>query len=72
MVTGFYPKNVMMLTIVKYHTSLTEEEIESTGIRPNHDGSFQMRKSVEIKEEEEDEYDCVVTYKGSIIIKLGI
>ncbi|ROI63302.1 MICAL-like protein 1 [Anabarilius grahami] len=35
--TGFYPKDVI-LTIRKTHTSLPEDEIESSGIRPNHDG----------------------------------
>ncbi|XP_067237165.1 major histocompatibility complex class I-related gene protein-like isoform X2 [Chanodichthys erythropterus] len=63
MTTGFYPKDVMV-TMRKNHTSLPEDETESTGIRTNHDGSFQMRKSVEIKEEEEDEYDCFVTHKS--------
>ncbi|XP_048052574.1 uncharacterized protein LOC125272055 [Megalobrama amblycephala] len=71
--TGFYPKDVI-LTIRKNHTSLPEDEIESTGIRPNHDGSFQMRKSVEIKGKEKDEYDCFVSHKSikePIIIKLA-
>ncbi|XP_048012955.1 uncharacterized protein LOC125246135 isoform X2 [Megalobrama amblycephala] len=71
--TGFYPKDVMM-SIRKYRTSLPEDEIESTGIRPNHDGSFQMRKSVEIKKEEKDEYDCFVSHKSikePVIAKLG-
>ncbi|KAK7166946.1 hypothetical protein R3I94_001365 [Phoxinus phoxinus] len=61
--TGFYPKDVMMI-IRKNNTALPEDQIESTGIRPNHDGSYQMRKSVEIKEEEKDEYDCLVTHKS--------
>ncbi|XP_048052587.1 H-2 class I histocompatibility antigen, Q10 alpha chain-like [Megalobrama amblycephala] len=73
MATGFYPKDVMMI-IRKNHTSLPEDQIESTGIRPNHDGSFQMRKSVEIKGKEKDEYDCFVTHKSikePIIVKLA-
>ncbi|XP_058626094.1 H-2 class I histocompatibility antigen, Q10 alpha chain-like [Onychostoma macrolepis] len=61
MATGFYPRDVT-LGIRKSRTSLPEEEIESTGIRPNHDGSYQMRKSVEIQEDEEAEYDCYVTH----------
>ncbi|XDV32818.1 hypothetical protein PO909_003527 [Leuciscus waleckii] len=71
MATGFYPKDVMM-TIRKYRTSLPENEIESTGIRPNHDGTFQLRKRVEIKEDEKAEYDCFVshrTIKEPIIVK---
>ncbi|TRY98389.1 hypothetical protein DNTS_021808 [Danionella cerebrum] len=60
--TGFYPKDVMM-AIRKYRTALPEMEIESTGIRPNHDGTFQLRKSVDIKEDEKADYDCFVTHK---------
>ncbi|XP_077058589.1 zinc-alpha-2-glycoprotein-like isoform X2 [Siphateles boraxobius] len=70
--TGFYPRNVMM-TIRKDNTSLPEREIESSGMRPNHDGSYQLRKSVEIKEEERDQYDCLVSHsslKEPIIDKL--
>ncbi|XP_016318859.1 H-2 class I histocompatibility antigen, D-37 alpha chain-like [Sinocyclocheilus anshuiensis] len=69
--TGFYPKDVM-LTIRKYRTSLPEDEIESSGVRPNHDETFQLRKSVVIKEDEKAEFDCFVfhsTLKGPIIIK---
>ncbi|KAK9978740.1 hypothetical protein ABG768_020479 [Culter alburnus] len=60
--TGFYPKD-MMVTIRKTQTSLPEHETYSTGIRPNHDGSFQMRMSLEIKKEEKDEYYCNVTHR---------
>ncbi|KAK9978737.1 hypothetical protein ABG768_020476 [Culter alburnus] len=60
--TGFYPKD-MMVVIRKYRTSLPEDEIESTGIRPNNDGSFQMRKSVEIKKDDEADYDCLVSHR---------
>ncbi|XP_051745736.1 H-2 class I histocompatibility antigen, Q10 alpha chain-like [Ctenopharyngodon idella] len=63
MATGFYAEDVMVF-IRKNHTSLLEDEIESTGIRPNHDGSFQMRKSVEIKEDEKADYDCFVSHKS--------
>ncbi|XP_051745351.1 H-2 class I histocompatibility antigen, Q10 alpha chain-like isoform X2 [Ctenopharyngodon idella] len=69
--TDFYHKDVMM-NIRKYRTSLPEDEIKSTGIRPNHDGSFQMRKSVEIKEDKKAEYDCFVAHRTlnkPIIIK---
>uniref|UniRef100_A0A673MK42 Ig-like domain-containing protein n=1 Tax=Sinocyclocheilus rhinocerous TaxID=307959 RepID=A0A673MK42_9TELE len=68
--TGFYPRDVT-LGIRKSHTFLSEDETESTGIRPNHDGTFQ--KSVEIQENEKAEYDCFVSHKNfkSIIIKLG-
>ncbi|KAK2887324.1 hypothetical protein Q8A67_015552 [Cirrhinus molitorella] len=59
--TGFYPKDVTLL-IRKYRTSLPENEIESTGVRPNHDGTFQLRKSVVIPVDEKAEYDCYVSH----------
>uniref|UniRef100_A0A8C1X0D0 Ig-like domain-containing protein n=1 Tax=Cyprinus carpio TaxID=7962 RepID=A0A8C1X0D0_CYPCA len=71
--TGFYPKDVM-LTIRKYRTSLPADEIESTGIRPNHDGTFQLRNSVIIEEDEKAEYDCSVfhrTLEGQITVRWG-
>ncbi|CAM4319433.1 unnamed protein product [Leuciscus chuanchicus] len=72
--TGFHPKDVMM-TIRKDNTSLPDYQIESSGIRPNHDGSYQLRKSVEIEEEETDQYDCLVSHsslKEPIIDKLAV
>ncbi|XP_026095625.1 H-2 class I histocompatibility antigen, Q10 alpha chain-like [Carassius auratus] len=61
--TGFYPRDGMM-TIRKYRSPLPENEVESTGIRPNHDGSYQLKKSVEINKDEEAEYDCFVSHKS--------
>ncbi|XP_050993297.1 zinc-alpha-2-glycoprotein-like isoform X2 [Labeo rohita] len=60
--TGFYPKDVTLL-IRKYRTSLPENEVESSGVRPNHDGTYQLKKSVEIKEDEKAEYDCFVAHR---------
>uniref|UniRef100_A0A671NVY7 Ig-like domain-containing protein n=1 Tax=Sinocyclocheilus anshuiensis TaxID=1608454 RepID=A0A671NVY7_9TELE len=62
LVSGFYPKD-MTLVMRKYCTSLPEDEIESTGIRPNHDETLQLRKSVEINENEKSEYDCFVSHR---------
>uniref|UniRef100_A0A8C1X1G3 Ig-like domain-containing protein n=1 Tax=Cyprinus carpio TaxID=7962 RepID=A0A8C1X1G3_CYPCA len=73
MVTAFYPKDTALF-IRKSRTSLPEDETESTGIRPNHDGTFQIKKSVEIKEDEKAEYGCFVTHRTlsyPIIIKWG-
>ncbi|XP_067237163.1 H-2 class I histocompatibility antigen, Q10 alpha chain-like [Chanodichthys erythropterus] len=69
--TGFYPKDVMMI-IRKFRIRLPENDTESTIVRPNHDGSFQMRISVEIKMDDEAEYDCFLshsTFKEPIINK---
>ncbi|XP_056312596.1 H-2 class I histocompatibility antigen, Q9 alpha chain-like [Danio aesculapii] len=67
--TGFYPKDVI-LTIRKYRTALPDNKVESSGVRPNHDGTFQLRKSVYISEKAE--YDCYVSHRtldNAIIIK---
>uniref|UniRef100_A0A8C1S406 Immunoglobulin C1-set domain-containing protein n=1 Tax=Cyprinus carpio TaxID=7962 RepID=A0A8C1S406_CYPCA len=71
--TGFYHKDTF-LTIRKYCSPLPEDELESTGIRPNHDETFQLRKSVEISEDEKADFDCFVaqrTLKGPIIVRWG-
>ncbi|KAI2647340.1 H-2 class I histocompatibility antigen, Q10 alpha chain [Labeo rohita] len=71
--TGFYHRDLMLI-IREYRTSLPEDEVESTGIRPNHDGTFQMRKSVKINRAEIAEYDCFVTHKSikePVITKWG-
>ncbi len=73
MATGFYAKD-MVMAIRKYSTSLPEYEVESTGIRPNHDGTFQLRKSVDTQEDEEADYDCFVSHKSMkepVIVKWG-
>ncbi|XP_056612029.1 major histocompatibility complex class I-related gene protein-like, partial [Triplophysa dalaica] len=59
--TGFYPKDLTMI-IRKNKSLMPETEIESTGVRPNHDGTYQIRKSVEIVENEKHYYDCFVTH----------
>ncbi|XP_056597152.1 zinc-alpha-2-glycoprotein-like isoform X2 [Triplophysa dalaica] len=59
--TGFYPKDVKVF-IRKYRTSLPENEMESSGVRPNHDGTYQLRKSVLIMENEKADYDCFVNH----------
>ncbi|XP_056312592.1 H-2 class I histocompatibility antigen, Q10 alpha chain-like isoform X1 [Danio aesculapii] len=69
--TGFYPKDVI-LTIRKYRTTLPDNDLESSGVRPNQDGTFQLRKSVYIYEDEKAEYDCHVfhrTLKEPIIVR---
>nr|AHA37385.1 MHC class I antigen ZDA transcript variant 3 [Danio rerio] len=68
--TGFYPKDVY-LTIRKYRMALSDKDLESSGVRPNHDGTFQLRKSTYIYEDEKAEYDCYVKHRtlGAPIIK---
>ncbi|XP_036436939.1 class I histocompatibility antigen, F10 alpha chain-like isoform X2 [Colossoma macropomum] len=60
--TGFYPKD-MVVSVRRLHTSLPEHLLTSSGVRPNDDGTYQLRKSAEIQEDErEAEYDCYVNH----------
>ncbi|XP_036419080.1 class I histocompatibility antigen, F10 alpha chain-like [Colossoma macropomum] len=59
--TGFYPKDVVV-SVRKFRTSLPEHLLTSSGVRPNDDGTYQLRKSVEIQEDDTAEYDCYVTH----------
>ncbi|XP_072529382.1 class I histocompatibility antigen, F10 alpha chain-like [Salminus brasiliensis] len=61
MATGFYPKDVVM-SVRKYSTSLPEHLLKSSGVRPNDDGTYQLRKSVEIPEDDKANYDCYVSH----------
>lgn len=60
--TGFYPKRVEM-EIRHDQTPLPDEQLNSSGIRPNADGSFQLKKSLEILRSERSHYQCVVKHQ---------
>ncbi|KAK7139572.1 hypothetical protein R3I93_016643 [Phoxinus phoxinus] len=56
--TGFYPRDVQMnIRLNKY---IVEDQI--SGIRPNHDETFQMKISVKIDRNHEGSYDCQVIH----------
>uniref|UniRef100_A0AAR2LQH2 Ig-like domain-containing protein n=1 Tax=Pygocentrus nattereri TaxID=42514 RepID=A0AAR2LQH2_PYGNA len=59
--TGFYPKDVVV-SLRKYRTVLPEHLVKSSGVRPNEDGTHQLRKSVDIQEDEKAKYDCFVNH----------
>uniref|UniRef100_A0A3B4DSD6 Immunoglobulin C1-set domain-containing protein n=1 Tax=Pygocentrus nattereri TaxID=42514 RepID=A0A3B4DSD6_PYGNA len=61
--TGFYPKSVEM-SVREFTTSLPEHLLTTSGVRPNDDGTYQLRKSVEIQEDEAADYDCYVTHSS--------
>ncbi|XP_048059202.1 hereditary hemochromatosis protein homolog isoform X2 [Megalobrama amblycephala] len=61
--TGFYPKHVEM-EIRHNQTPLPDEQLNSDGIRPNADGSFQLMKSLEILPSERSQYQCVVKHQS--------
>ncbi|XP_049328699.1 uncharacterized protein LOC111190568 [Astyanax mexicanus] len=61
--TGFYPKDVE-LSVRKFGTSIPEHLITTSGIRPNDDGTYQLRKSVEINGDDPADYDCCLTHSS--------
>ncbi|XP_049328691.1 MHC class I polypeptide-related sequence A-like [Astyanax mexicanus] len=65
MATGFYPKDVKM-SLRKISTSFPDHLITSSGVRPNHNRTYQLRKSVKIQEDEKDQYHCYVTHSSLI------
>ncbi|XP_053092648.1 major histocompatibility complex class I-related gene protein isoform X2 [Pangasianodon hypophthalmus] len=61
--TGFYPPDVQM-HLRKLRTSLPEHLVTSSGVRPNGDGTYQLKKSVNIVEDDKALYDCYVTHSS--------
>ncbi|XP_066524805.1 H-2 class I histocompatibility antigen, alpha chain-like [Hoplias malabaricus] len=67
--TGFYPKDLKM-RLRRFTTSLPDHLLTSSGVRPNGDGTYQLRKSVDVQEEDRAGYDCYVehsSFNGSMI-----
>ncbi|XP_053497475.1 major histocompatibility complex class I-related gene protein-like isoform X3 [Ictalurus furcatus] len=60
--TGFYPPDIEM-RLRKLRTSLPEHLVTSSGVRPNGDGSYQLRKSVDIVEDDKALYGCYVNHE---------
>ncbi|XP_036419087.1 zinc-alpha-2-glycoprotein-like isoform X2 [Colossoma macropomum] len=61
--TGFYPKDVKM-SVRQFTTSLPEHLLRSSGVRPNEDGTYQLRKSVEINEDDAANYNCYMNHSS--------
>ncbi len=59
--TGFYHRDIEMN--IRWDESVLENQISSR-IRPNADGSFQMRTSVEIDANHKGFYDCLVNHSS--------
>uniref|UniRef100_A0A3B1JXM6 Ig-like domain-containing protein n=1 Tax=Astyanax mexicanus TaxID=7994 RepID=A0A3B1JXM6_ASTMX len=73
MATGFYPKDVEM-GLTWFRTSIPDHVLTSSGVRPNDDGTYQLRKSVEIPEDDKADYYCYVShssFKEPVIKKWG-
>uniref|UniRef100_A0A674CEE5 Major histocompatibility complex class I-related gene protein-like n=1 Tax=Salmo trutta TaxID=8032 RepID=A0A674CEE5_SALTR len=63
MATGFYPKDVVM-RIKKNAVPLTEHDgVQSAGVLPNDDETYQIRMSVQIPEADKETYECYVNHR---------
>ncbi|KAM9419559.1 major histocompatibility complex class I-related gene protein-like isoform 2-T3 [Salvelinus alpinus] len=64
MATGFYPKDVEM-HIKKNGVPLTKQDgVQSTGVLPNDDDTYQIRMSVQIPEADKETYECYVGHRS--------
>ncbi|XP_066523366.1 zinc-alpha-2-glycoprotein-like [Hoplias malabaricus] len=61
--TGFYPKDLKM-RLRRFTTSLPDHLLTSSGVRPNGDGTYQLRKSLDVQEEDTAGYDCYVEHSS--------
>ncbi|XP_066523454.1 zinc-alpha-2-glycoprotein-like [Hoplias malabaricus] len=59
--TGFYLKDLKM-RLRRFTTSLPDHLLTSSGVRHNGDGTYQLRKSVDVQEEDTAGYDCYVSH----------
>ncbi|CDQ70132.1 unnamed protein product [Oncorhynchus mykiss] len=72
MATGFYPKYVIM-QMKKNGVPLTKRDgVQSTGVLPNDDDTYQIRMSVQIPEADKETYECSVNHvalKEPVVVK---
>ncbi|XP_029976118.1 H-2 class I histocompatibility antigen, Q10 alpha chain-like [Salarias fasciatus] len=65
MATGFYPKDIALQIKWNGHILEKEDGLETTGVRPNEDDTFQRRDWVEILKSDPSDYTCQVFHEAS-------
>ncbi len=71
--TGFYPRHIN-LTLFRDEQPVADHEITGGDLLPNGDGTYQMRKSLEISAADKHKYTCSVTHlslDNKLVIDLG-
>ncbi|XP_030267544.1 H-2 class I histocompatibility antigen, alpha chain-like isoform X2 [Sparus aurata] len=63
--TGFYPRDIIMWIKRDGRKLYREDGLESSGVRPNEDDTFQRRDSVEILRKDKSKYTCEVIHEAS-------
>jgi len=61
LVTGFYPVDIEVNWL---RNGEVMSETLSSGIRPNHDGTHQIQKEIEINAGDEDQYSCQIEHSS--------
>ncbi|XP_067834355.1 class I histocompatibility antigen, F10 alpha chain-like isoform X2 [Heptranchias perlo] len=61
LVTGFYPVNIEV-TWLRNGEQVSESQ--SSGVRPNHDGTHQIKKEIEVNAGDEDQYSCQIEHSS--------
>nr|AAC60347.1 MHC class I protein [Ginglymostoma cirratum] len=61
LVTGFYPQAI---EVTLWRDGVVIDETLSTGILPNHDRTYQIRKWIEFDPEDQAEYSCYMEHIG--------
>uniref|UniRef100_A0A8C2KQ44 Ig-like domain-containing protein n=1 Tax=Cyprinus carpio TaxID=7962 RepID=A0A8C2KQ44_CYPCA len=59
--TGFYPRHIN-LTLFRDEQPVADHEITGGDLLPNDDGTYQMRKSLEVSAADKHTYTCSVTH----------
>uniref|UniRef100_A0A671TLZ2 Ig-like domain-containing protein n=1 Tax=Sparus aurata TaxID=8175 RepID=A0A671TLZ2_SPAAU len=65
--TGFYPQDIIMWIKRDGRKLYREDGLESSGVRPNEDDTFQRRDSVEILKKDKSKYTCEVIHEASSV-----
>ncbi|XP_072406486.1 class I histocompatibility antigen, F10 alpha chain-like isoform X1 [Chiloscyllium punctatum] len=61
LVTGFYPVDIEVIWL---RNGEVMSETQSSGVRPNHDGTHQIQKEIEINAGDEDQYSCQIEHSS--------
>uniref|UniRef100_A0A673LAV6 Major histocompatibility complex class I LDA n=1 Tax=Sinocyclocheilus rhinocerous TaxID=307959 RepID=A0A673LAV6_9TELE len=72
--TGFYPRHIN-LTLFRDEQPVADHEITGGDLLPNADGTYQMRKSLEIRAADKHKYTCSATHlslDNKLDVTLGI
>ncbi|XP_041068259.1 beta-2-microglobulin-like, partial [Carcharodon carcharias] len=67
LVTGFYPVDIEVSWL---RNGEVMSETLSSGVRPNHDGTHQIQKEIEINAGDEDQYSCQIEHSSLAESKL--